>query len=293
MVMKKRQCGLFEIQAVEEWSGLYRNPLEMYPDATPEIVDRHRDWLVPEALDSETGQMLFAFQSYLVRTGRYTILIDTCVGEDKERPNRPNWHRQKWPWLDNLKAAGVTPEEIDFVMCTHLHVDHVGWNTKLQNGRWKPTFPNACYLFGETEFRHWEREAQDLDFMREVFADSVLPVMDSGKATLIDADYQIDDGLTIELTPGHTPGHICLHANSLGQHAVFSGDLMHHPLQVPEPQLSSIFCSDAAQSRATRSAFVDRYTGTDSVILPAHFPGRSAGRMREHGGRTLFDFCDD
>ena len=293
MVMKKRQCGSIEIQAVEEWSGLYRDPLEMYPDATPEIVARHRDWLVPEAMDAETGRMLFAFQSYLLRTGRTTILIDTCVGEDKDRPGRPDWHRKKWPWLDNLKAAGIAPEEVDFVMCTHLHVDHVGWNTKLEDGRWVPTFPNASYLFGEIEYRHWEAEYKNLDFMREVFADSVLPIMEAGKATLIGADYEIDTGLTIEPSPGHTPGHISLNVNSDGQHAVFSGDLMHHPLQVPEPQLSSMFCSDAEQSRRTRTAFVERYADSDTVILPAHFPGRSAGRIKDHGGITRFDFCDD
>ena len=293
MVMKKRQCGSIEIQAVEEWSGLYRDPLEMYPDATPEIVARHRDWLVPEAIDAETGRMLFAFQSYLLRTGRTTILIDTCVGEDKDRPGRPDWHRKKWPWLDNLKAAGIAPEEVDFVMCTHLHVDHVGWNTKLENGRWVPTFPNASYLFGEIEYRHWEAEYKNLDFMREVFADSVLPIMEAGKATLIGADYEIDTGLTIEPSPGHTPGHISLNVNSGGQYAVFSGDLMHHPLQVPEPQLSSMFCSDAEQSRRTRTAFVERYADSDTVILPAHFPGRSAGRIKDHGGITRFEFCDD
>ena len=293
MVMKKRHCGSFEIQAVEEWSGLYRDPLEMYPDATPDIIARNRDWLVPEAMDAETGRMLFAFQSYLLRTGRYTILIDTCVGEDKERPGRPDWHRKKWPWLDNLKAAGVAPEEVDFVMCTHLHIDHVGWNTKLQNGNWVPTFPNASYLFGETEFRHWESEYKNLDFMRDVFADSVLPIMEAGKATLVGADFEIDTGLTIEPSPGHTPGHICLNVDSGGQHAVFAGDMMHHPLQVAEPQISSMFCSDAEQSRQTRTAFVERYTDTDTVILPAHFPGRSAGRIKDHGGTTRFDFCDD
>ncbi len=293
MVMKKRHCGSFEIQAVEEWSGLYRDPLEMYPDATPEIVDRHRDWLVPEALDAGSGLMLFAFQSYLLRTDRYTILIDSCVGEDKERPGRPNWHRKKWPWLDNLKSAGVTPEEIDFVLCTHLHVDHVGWNTKLVDGRWAPTFPNARYLFAEAEYRHWEGAYEKLDFMREVFTDSVLPIMESGKATLVGADFEIDAGLTIEPTPGHTPGHICLNVDSQGEHAVFAGDLMHHPLQVPEPQLSSIFCSDVELSAKTRIAFVERYTDSDSVILPAHFPGRSAGRIRDQGGTTRFVFCDD
>ena len=203
--MKPRRCGDIGIWAVGEWTGPYRDPLEMYPDATPEIVQRHRHWLEPDCIVPETGMLIFAFQSYLIRTGRATILIDTCVGEDKERPDRPNWHRQKWPWLANLKAAGAAPDEIDFVFCTHLHVDHVGWNTRLENGRWVPTFPNATYLFGDTEYRHWEVASREVDFMRQVFADSVLPVVETGRATMVDKDFEIDAGLTIEPTPATRP----------------------------------------------------------------------------------------
>ena len=289
--MKPRRCGDIGIWAVGEWTGPYRDPLEMYPDATPEIVARHRHWLEPDCIVPETGMLIFAFQSYLVRTGRATILIDTCVGEDKERPDRPNWHRQKWPWLANLKAAGATPEEIDFVFCTHLHVDHVGWNTRLEDGRWVPTFPNATYLFGEVEYRHWEVASREVDFMRQVFADSVLPVVEAGRATMVDKDFEIDTGLTIEPTPGHTPGHNCLNVAQGGETAVFCGDLMHHALQVPEPQLSTIFCSDPGESLRTRTAFVERYTDTDTVILPAHFPGASAGRIRAGNGAARFVFC--
>ncbi len=292
MVMSKRRCGLIEIQAVEEWTGLYRDPLEMYPDATPEIVARHRDWLVPETMDAETGRMIFAFQSYLLRTPRCTILVDGCVGNDKDRPDRPDWHRRSWPWLENLRAAGVAPEEIDFVMCTHLHVDHVGWNTRLENGRWVPTFPNASYLFGETEYRFWEREHVKVPFIRNSFEDSVLPVVEAGKAVLVGDGHEVDDGVTIAPSPGHTPGHMCLNVASQRERAVFSGDLMHHPIQVPEPQLSSIFCADAEASRRTRTAFVERHCDADTVILPAHFPGRSAGRIRDHGGTARFEFCD-
>ena len=206
--MKPRTCGDIQIAAIEEWTGLYRDPLEMYPEATAEDVDRNRDWLVPEALDAETGRMIFTFQSFLVRTGRFTILIDSCVGEDKERPDRPEWHRKKWPWLANLNAAGATPEDIDFVMCTHLHVDHVGWNTKLEDGRWVPTFPNATYLFGETEYRHWEQAHKEIEFMRQVFTDSVLPVMEAGKAELIGKDFEIDTGLSIEAVIQKEPRRI-------------------------------------------------------------------------------------
>ena len=289
--MKKRSCGAVEIQAVEEWTGPYRDPLEMFPDATPEIVSRHRGWLEPEAMEAATGRMIFTFQSYLLRTPRRTVLVDCCVGEDKERPARPGWHRRKWPWMDNLKAAGVAPEEIDVVMCTHLHVDHVGWNTRLVDGRWEPTFPNAVYLFGETEYRYWEAERAHADFIRGAFEDSVLPVVEAGRAVMVDDGHEIDTGLTVEASPGHTPGHACLNVASGGETAVFSGDLMHHPIQVPEPQLSTIFCTDAEASRRTRTAFVERYIDTDTVILPAHFPGRSAGRIRGRDGGARFEFC--
>ena len=168
------------------------------------MVERHRHWLEPVCLAPETGKMIFAFQSYLVRTGRYTILIDACVGEDKERPHFPNWHRKKWPWLASLKAAGATPEDIDFVFCTHLHVDHVGWNTRLENGRWVPTFPNATYLFGDTEYRHWETAHKEIDHMHSVFVDSVLPVVEAGQVTFVDKDFEIETGF---LHRAHTGAH--------------------------------------------------------------------------------------
>ena len=291
--MKPRSCGDVGIWAVREAVGPYRDPLEVYPDATQETVDRHRHWLEPVCLDRETGKMIFAFQSYLVRTGRYTILIDCCVGEDKERPDFPNWHRRKWPWLANLKAAGATPEDIDFVFCTHLHIDHVGWNTKLENGRWVPTFPNATYLFGAAEYRYWEAAHKDIGYMHGMFVDSVLPVVEAGRVAFVDKDFEIDTGFTIEPTPGHTPGHNCLNLARGGETVVFSGDLMHHPLQVPEPQLSTVYCVRPDESRRTRTAFVERYAETDTVILPAHFPGASAGRIRARNGATLFDFCEE
>ena len=155
------RIGSAAVDGVLEWAGSYRDPLEMYPDATREAVERHRGWLEPDSLDPESGALVMAFQSYLLRTDRLTILIDTCVGNDKNRPLRPNWHRRNWPWMDNLRACGVTPEEIDVVLCTHLHTDHVGWNTRLEDGRWTPTFPNARYLFHEKEYAYWQREYRD------------------------------------------------------------------------------------------------------------------------------------
>ena len=137
--------GGFDVGEVMEWQGIYRDPLEMLPDATQPEVDLHRSWLEPHSIDPATGRVIMAFRSYLIRTERLTILVDACVGNDKHRPVRPAWHQQKWPWMDNLRAQGVEPEDIDIVMCTHLHTDHVGWNTTFVDGSWVPTFPNAEY----------------------------------------------------------------------------------------------------------------------------------------------------
>ena len=285
------RIGSAAVDGVLEWAGSYRDPLEMYPDATREAVERHRGWLEPDSLDPESGALVMAFQSYLLRTDRLTILIDTCVGNDKNRPLRPNWHRQNWPWMDNLRACGVTPEEIDVVLCTHLHTDHVGWNTRLQDGRWTPTFPNARYLFHEKEYAYWQQEYRQQEWLRDAFEDSVLPVVEAGRAVMVAGDHEIDHGLFLEPTPGHTPGAVCLHLKDGGEHAVFCGDLMHHPLQVPEAQWSSIFCTDPELSRQTRMAFVDRFTETDSMMLPAHFIG--GGRIVGGGpdGKPMFRFA--
>ena len=139
------------------------NPLTFFPDATAELIAENRSWMVDSgALDAATGQIVLCIQSYIVRTPRHTILIDTCVGNDKPRPGRPMWHMQKADaWHRNLAAAGFTVDDIDFVMCTHLHVDHTGWNTRLDNGRWVPTFPNAKYV--------WSQE--DFDFYRDIDKD--------------------------------------------------------------------------------------------------------------------------
>ena len=288
--MRTKRLGDIEISAIHEFAGPYRDPLEMFPDATAELVDHHRSWLEPGCIDPETGKLILAFQSFLVRTPRHTILVDGCVGDDKNRPERPNWHRKKWPWMANLHAAGVTPDEIDIVMCTHLHVDHVGWNTKLEDGKWVPTFPNASYLFGKTEFDYWEARYKDQSWIRDAFEDSVLPVVEAGKATLVASDHEIDAGLRLQPIPGHTPGHVALDAESGGHRAIMCGDLFHHALQIPEPRLNSIFCEDPALSAKTRTEFVERHVDTDTLILPAHFPGETAGRIRDVAGEWRFAF---
>ena len=288
--MKPRACGACHIAPVVESITPFRTPADMYPDVTDEIVAKHMHWMAPDYLDAATGKMLFSFQSFVVKTPRLTILVDACIGEDKERPGRPHWHRQKWPWMANLLAAGVTPEDIDIVMCTHLHIDHVGWNTQLKDGRWVPTFPNARYVFSEKEYRHWESMLGKSEIGDNVFNDSVLPVVEAGRAYLVRDDHEIDHGIVLEPTPGNTPGHVALNLQSDGDTALFTGDLFHHPLQVYEPDLSSAVCTDMELSRKSRYDFCGKYADSGALIVPAHFTGTGAGEIRTEGEGWRFDF---
>ena len=208
----------------------------------------------------------------------------TCIGNDKSREGHPNVHMRKTDWLAQLAAGGAAPEEVDFVLCTHLHVDHVGWNTRLVEGRWVPTFPNAKYLIARTEFDHARIEARERpEADLGGFADSVLPVVEAGQAVMIDTDYAMDDTLWLEPTPGHTPGHVCIRVASRGAAAVISGDVVHHPVQYAEPDWNSGFCIDAEEARSTRRAFLDRYAETGTRVLPAHFATPTVGTIERAG----------
>jgi glyoxylase-like metal-dependent hydrolase (beta-lactamase superfamily II) len=217
----------------------------------------------------------------VVRAPGLTLLVDTCVGNDKDRGGRKPFHMMRTAFLDELKAAGVAPEAVDVVICTHLHVDHVGWNTRLEDGRWVPTFPRARHLLGRREWEHWSAEGGE-DTAR-IMADSVRPVLDAGLADLVEMDHRLSAEIRLEPTPGHTPGHASVRLSSGGGEAVITGDLMHHPIQMAEPGLASNFDSDPALAEKTRRAFCARYAGADVAVLGTHFQQPSAGRIVRHG----------
>ncbi|MEP4378530.1 MAG: MBL fold metallo-hydrolase [Alphaproteobacteria bacterium] len=291
--MQPLTIGEYSVKSVHENTGAYITPADMFPTAAPEAVAAHLDWMAPTYFDIISGKLKLTFQSFILQTPRHNILIDTCVGEDKERAN-PDFHMKKWPWMDNLKALGLTPADIDIVMCTHLHPDHVGWNTQLRDGRWVPTFPNAKYVFARDEYAHWEAEsAQGSERVGLTFIDSVLPVMEAGQAVLVDHDHQIEDGIWLEPTPGHSPGHVIVNVESNGERGAFIGDLMHHPVQVPHPEWSTCFCWDMEMSAASRTAFVDTHTDAGTLVVPVHFAGTTAGRITRYGDAQKFTFLDD
>ena len=186
----------------------------MLPDSTAEGVARHWSWLKPHFFDERTGDIGSRIQTFVVRTPEHLVLVDTCVGNDKPREEVALWHRRQGTWLDDLRAAGAAPERVDLVICTHLHIDHVGWNTRLIDGRWTPTFPNATYLFAGEEWDYWRHERD------ACIADSVVPVVEAGRARLVEPDHVVDRWLRFEPTPGHTPGHVSLSIRSRGQEAV-------------------------------------------------------------------------
>jgi len=291
--MRNVPFGRFSISKIAEFENVLYAPQTLYPDATEAALRAAGGRLGPKLVDPATLSLVMSFNCYVVRTGRHTILVDSCIGNDKDRPSRPTWHRRQGPFLDTLKSLGVTPESVDYVLCTHLHADHVGWNTRLVNGAWVPTFPNAQYLIAETEYRHWRalhdsRPAEPVLFGS--FADSVLPVIDSGQAVMVPMDHEVTAGIHLEGAPGHTPGNVVIHVEDGGAKAVLSGDLMHHPIQVLHPEWSTNFCVDPAGSRRSRIDFVRRHADTGARVLTGHFPAPTAGQIHRDGSGYVFTF---
>jgi len=262
-------------------------PLDvLFPGATLAQLRPIADLLAQDHVDFAAGKVLLAIQSHLLRFAGKTILIDACVGEHKSRPLRPEWNaRSGTRYLANLATAGCAPEDIDIVMCTHLHADHVGWNTRLESGRWLPTFPNARYVMSQREIDQRARDAaQSPQANHGSYQDSVLPVLQGGLAQVAQAGEQIAEGMTIVDLAGHAPGQIGLDvATDAGSHLLFCGDAIHSPAQVFQPEWSSGFCFDRAQAANTRRMLLQRAASEDLLLLPAHLRGAGM-RIAEKGG---------
>lgn len=274
--------GDLTIHLIIEQEAAFLPAMDMLPGLTPDLLAENRGWLQKASALDSNDVLVLCFQSYIVKTPHHTILIDSCIGNHKPRPLRPRWHmKTDDAYMRGLAAAGLSVEDIDYVMCTHLHVDHVGWNTRLENGRWVPTFPNARYIFDKGEFDYWNE--QHAKTQVPPFADSVLPVVEAKKAEIVRSDFEIGDHTRILPTPGHTPGHVAFTFGRGKDAAVFSGDLMHSPLQARYPELSPKFDVDPAQAAVTRRKFLERYCDTETVCCTAHFPSPSSGKIRRWG----------
>jgi glyoxylase-like metal-dependent hydrolase (beta-lactamase superfamily II) len=237
-------------------------------------------------MDAATNFVLGSVHTWLVRTPGATILVDTCVGNDKTREALPDFDHLALPWLERLADAGLQPEDVDYVVCTHLHVDHVGWNTRLVGGEWVPVFPNARYLINQREFDFWKPDnpaVADIAINAGVFEDSVQPIFDRDQMILWDGDYELGDGIRLEMATGHTPGHNVLWLESKGQAAVFAGDSMHSAMQVFEPTWNSGFCIAPEEAIATRTRLVETCAERNALLCPAHFAAPHAYRVEPRG----------
>ena len=284
------KAGDMTVHRIIEMECGFTPALEFLPTLTKEQLDENRSWMAPAALDANDNIVL-CFQSYVVQTGKHNILIDCCVGNDKDRSARPLWHKKKDDaFMSGLKRAGMTPNDIDFVMCTHLHVDHVGWNTKMENGRWVPTFPKARYLFAKTELDYWLAENAKAEIAP--IADSVIPIVEAKACDIITSDYALNDLVSVFPTPGHTIDHYAVQIGKGGKDAVFTGDLIHTPLQARYPELTMRVDYDPAQGAATRRKFLETYCDTNTVCCFAHFPSPSKGLVKRWGNGFRCEYIE-
>lgn len=241
--------------------------------ARPELA-----WCKPHFAQDD-GQVVMSVHALVIESQGQRIVVDTCIGNDKDL-RIPTWNMRHGPFLDDLAAAGFPADSVDTVLCTHLHVDHVGWNTRLQDGRWVPTFANARYLWNRAEYEHWLTTDQG---MGAVMQESVLPVYEAGLVDLVTPTDVVTDEVSLEPTPGHTPGHVSVRITSLGEEAVITGDLMHHPAQCSHPEWNSNADSDGAQAEQTRRDFLARYADQPVLVIGTHFATPTAGKIVTDG----------
>ena len=274
--------GDITITAIVEAETRGMPPVFFFPTADANTITRH-DWLVPDFAD-EAGNIAMRVQAFVVRTPTRTIIVDPCVGNGKTR-SLPFWNQLATDWLEQLIAAGVQPDTVDLVVHTHLHEDHLGWDTTLVNGEWQPTFPNARYLYNADELEFVQQRSTDAE---PIYADSVAPIVAAGLADVVAADADLGEGLRLAPSPGHTPGHTSLWITSGEQTALITGDFMHHPVQFAELDLAEVGDVDIEAARASRRRMIAEAVSRDALIVGTHFPSKPAGHAVADGDAWRF-----
>ena len=284
MSCQRWRVGALTITSVveEQFEGI--PPELFYPGVSAVDVAKH-DWLVPDFANVH-GRIAMRVQAFVISGGGRVVVIDPCVGNGKKR-SIPYWNEQHWPFLERFIEAGFEPGAVDMVVHTHLHADHVGWDTRLEGTSWVPTFARARHLYTERELA-WCRAGGNPG-LDGVYADSIAPIITAGLADIVDEDANLGGGLRLEPTTGHTPGHVSLWIESEGDLALVSGDFLHHPVQCAEPGWAEIGDDNADEARATRRRMLNRAAERGALFLGTHFPTHPAGRIRVRGDCWRFE----
>ncbi len=271
------RIGEVEVWRILEMVGPFREATTLFPTAGPDVARIMED-IAPGQIEQGSGRVILPIQGYLLKTPDHVVLVDTCVGNHKTFPSFEPWNRREdGRFMAALAAAGVRPAEVDYVMCTHLHVDHVGWNTRLVDGRWVPTFSNARYLFPARDVARFGAEPMPF------YTESVLPVIAAGQAEEVGSDHGIGDCLTLIATPGHSPGHVSVLIRSGGAEAIITGDALHTTPQCRFPDWHFCYDADPEQAVASRRALLERASESGARVLGTHFLLPSIGRVKAEG----------
>ncbi len=290
-----RLPGPFDIHRVQEFEWREREPSFLLRNVSRTDVLATQAGRDGAFADPATGLLIMSFHSLVIKTAGGNLLVDACVGNHKNRPFLPEWHQQERPYLDRLQAIGLGAADIDFVCCTHLHGDHVGWNTRLEDGRWVPTFPNARYLFAAGELSYWENyhQVDPGNPYSRPWDDSVLPVISAGQVDRVDYDHEILAGIHLSHAPGHTPGNVVIELDDGRARAILSGDVVHHPVQIERVDWCSQFDTDPYRAMETRAALLNGIADTETYLMGAHFSGPSVLRVLRDGDGFTYSHCHD
>ena len=276
------------IYPVVEQQGPFFKAHEFFPTLSKELFEENRSWLVPEFIDA-AGGVLLCIQGFVIKTPHHNILIDACVGNHKHRPMRPVWNLMNSDRFEKgLAATGLTVNDIDYVMCTHLHGDHVGWNTRLENGRWVPTFPKAKYIMADRELEHWTAREKENPASFPWITDSVLPIIAAKREQIVKSDFAFSEQVRLVPTPGHTIDHFAVMVGEPGRDAFITGDMIHSPIQGRYPELGMFADYDSAEAGKTRRKIFDQFCEQSTIICASHFPAPSTGLVRRWGDGYKF-----
>lgn len=283
--MKIKQWQIGEVTITRIVESTAKIPLgNLLPAASAAAIDKHRYWLEPYFIDDE-DQFELTIQAFILDVGELRVIVDTCLGEH-QGPVALMFEKTHSGFLETMGRAGYETDQITHVLCTHLHLDHVGWNTMKRNGQWVATFANARYLFAKTEYEYWVTKAAESH--TENFNTAISPIVEAGLADLVPCNYRLGDCIQFLPTPGHSPGHVSILIRSKGRQALITGDATHHPIQWAEPDWPMVADEDSCRAADSRYELIDAFADSDTLIIGTHYPSPTVGTLKKRGALVVF-----